>query len=145
LCSGGTSQPPQWISRDHAVRWLSAPSSGGCSAVSMSYACLIICWMISAAGQCFELPPPLRRPGRPSTPTMPPRFEDAGFTIREQHRVHRPSWTRFFTDVLPLGRSPRLRLTTRRDGSERTLVDRIAAAATKQPTGSRRTPSLDRS
>jgi hypothetical protein len=37
---GATSQPPQWISRDQAVRWLSAPSSGGSSVVSMSYACL---------------------------------------------------------------------------------------------------------
>ncbi|EUA43459.1 ubiE/COQ5 family methyltransferase domain protein [Mycobacterium xenopi 3993] len=30
-------------------------------------------------------------------------FEDAGFTITEQHRVHRPVWTKIVSDLLTVG------------------------------------------
>jgi ubiquinone/menaquinone biosynthesis C-methylase UbiE len=39
-------------------------------------------------------------PHHPRPTELQALFEDAGFTIREQHRVHRPTWTRFFTDVI---------------------------------------------
>jgi ubiquinone/menaquinone biosynthesis C-methylase UbiE len=45
-------------------------------------------------------------PHHPRPTEMQTLFEDAGFTIREQHRVHRPTWTRFFTDVITVGSKP---------------------------------------
>jgi DNA repair ATPase RecN len=62
---------------------------------------------------------------------MQPCFEDAGFTIRGQHRVHRPTWTRFFTDVITVGSKPR----TPHDGitltseAARRLADVLVTAA----------------
>jgi hypothetical protein len=45
-------------------------------------------------------------PHHPRPTEMQTLFEDAGFTIREQHRVHRPTWTRFFTDGITVGSKP---------------------------------------
>ena len=50
----------------------------------------------------------LRHPGEsrahiPSSSEMRALFEDAGFTIREQHRVRRPVWTRIISDLITVG------------------------------------------
>ncbi|BBU25037.1 class I SAM-dependent methyltransferase [Mycobacterium xenopi] len=39
----------------------------------------------------------------PSPAEMRALFEDAGFTITEQHRVHRPVWTKIVSDLLTVG------------------------------------------
>jgi ubiquinone/menaquinone biosynthesis C-methylase UbiE len=46
---------------------------------------------------------PVHNP-RPSE--MRALFEDAGFTIREQHRVRRPAWTRMVSDLITVGVKP---------------------------------------
>ncbi len=45
-------------------------------------------------------------PPHPRPTEMQTLFEDAGFTIREQHRVHRSTCTSFFTDVITVGSKP---------------------------------------
>ena len=60
------------------------------------------------------LPAPLRRlsahPANPAhnpSPTeMRALFAGAGFTVTEQHRVHRPLWTRGVWDLITLGTTP---------------------------------------
>jgi hypothetical protein len=42
----------------------------------------------------------------PSPSEMRTLFEDAGFTIREQHRVRRPVWTRIISDLITVGAKP---------------------------------------
>jgi SAM-dependent methyltransferase len=42
----------------------------------------------------------------PSPSEMRALFEDAGFTIREQHRVRRPVWTRIISDLITVGAKP---------------------------------------
>lgn len=42
----------------------------------------------------------------PSPSEMRTLFEDAGFTIREQHRVRRPVWTRIISDLFTVGAKP---------------------------------------
>jgi ubiquinone/menaquinone biosynthesis C-methylase UbiE len=39
----------------------------------------------------------------PTTAEMRRLFEDAGFTIVEQHRVRRPLWTRAISDLFTVG------------------------------------------
>ncbi|OBI50007.1 SAM-dependent methyltransferase [Mycobacterium kyorinense] len=39
----------------------------------------------------------------PSPPEMRGLFEDAGFTVSEQHRVQRPVWTKILSDLLTVG------------------------------------------
>ena len=39
----------------------------------------------------------------PSPSEMRTLFENAGFTIREQHRVRRPVWTRIISDLITIG------------------------------------------
>ncbi len=46
-------------------------------------------------------------PAHQPTPTeMRALFEDAGFAIRDQHRVHRPRWTLIVSDLLTVGIKP---------------------------------------
>ena len=42
----------------------------------------------------------------PSPAKMRTLFEDAGFTISDQHRVNRPVWTRLVTDLITIGVKP---------------------------------------
>jgi hypothetical protein len=39
----------------------------------------------------------------PSPDEMQTLFTDAGFTVRTQHRVNRPAWTRLVTDLITVG------------------------------------------
>jgi ubiquinone/menaquinone biosynthesis C-methylase UbiE len=39
----------------------------------------------------------------PSPGEMRALFEGAGFTIRDQHRIHRPVWTRLVSDLITIG------------------------------------------
>ncbi|MDH6244283.1 methyltransferase domain-containing protein [Mycobacterium sp. OTB74] len=39
----------------------------------------------------------------PSQPAMKQLFEDAGFTVSEQHRIDRPWWTQVVSDLLTVG------------------------------------------
>ena len=39
----------------------------------------------------------------PTPQAMKQLFEDAGFTVSEQHRVHRPWWTQLVSDLLTVG------------------------------------------
>ncbi|MGB8402943.1 MAG: methyltransferase domain-containing protein [Mycobacterium sp.] len=39
----------------------------------------------------------------PTPPAMAQLFEDAGFTVSEQHRVKRPWWTQLVSDLLTVG------------------------------------------
>jgi ubiquinone/menaquinone biosynthesis C-methylase UbiE len=49
----------------------------------------------------------LRTPAHhPSPPEMRELFEGAGFTVSEQHRVRRPLWTQFISDVITVGMTP---------------------------------------
>jgi ubiquinone/menaquinone biosynthesis C-methylase UbiE len=60
------------------------------------------------------LPAPLRRlSAHPANPAHNPSpaemralFAGAGFTVTEQHRVHRPLWTRGVWDLITLGTTP---------------------------------------
>jgi ubiquinone/menaquinone biosynthesis C-methylase UbiE len=60
------------------------------------------------------LPAPLRRlSANPANPAHNPSpaemralFAGAGFTVTEQHRVHRPLWTRGVWDLITLGTTP---------------------------------------
>ena len=42
-------------------------------------------------------------PHHPRPDEVQTLFKDAGFTVRTQRRVHRPTWTRFVTDVITVG------------------------------------------
>ncbi|TPG29888.1 class I SAM-dependent methyltransferase [Mycolicibacterium hodleri] len=44
--------------------------------------------------------------GNPSPAQMRDLFEDAGFTVRDQHRVHRPVWTQAVGDLITIGVKP---------------------------------------
>jgi ubiquinone/menaquinone biosynthesis C-methylase UbiE len=39
----------------------------------------------------------------PSRGEMQTLFTDADFSVRTQHRVHRPAWTRFISDIITIG------------------------------------------
>ena len=39
----------------------------------------------------------------PSPSEMRTLFKDAGFTLRDQHRVRRPVWTKLVSDLITLG------------------------------------------
>lgn len=39
----------------------------------------------------------------PSPPEMRGLFENAGFTVSEQHRVRRPAWTKILSDLITVG------------------------------------------
>ncbi|MEZ0367238.1 class I SAM-dependent methyltransferase [Mycobacterium sp. pUA109] len=39
----------------------------------------------------------------PSPSEMRVLFEDAGFTVSDQHRVHRPTWTKVVSDLITVG------------------------------------------
>jgi ubiquinone/menaquinone biosynthesis C-methylase UbiE len=45
-------------------------------------------------------------PHHPRLEEMQTLFTDGGFTIRTQHRVHRPAWTRLVSDVITVGSKP---------------------------------------
>jgi ubiquinone/menaquinone biosynthesis C-methylase UbiE len=42
----------------------------------------------------------------PSPSEVRALFEAAGFTVAEQHRIHRPVWTRILSDVITVGAKP---------------------------------------
>jgi len=42
----------------------------------------------------------------PSPAEMRTLFEDAGFRVSDQHRVHRPAWTRVLSDLITIGVKP---------------------------------------
>ena len=42
----------------------------------------------------------------PSPAQMRALFEDAGFTVADQHRVRRPNWTQMVSDMITVGRTP---------------------------------------
>lgn len=42
----------------------------------------------------------------PSAPEMRTLFTDAGFTLNDQHRVHRPLWTKGVFDLITIGTKP---------------------------------------
>ena len=42
----------------------------------------------------------------PSPAEMRALFEDAGLRVSDQHRVHRPAWTRLLSDLITVGIKP---------------------------------------
>jgi hypothetical protein len=42
----------------------------------------------------------------PSPDEMRTLFENAGFTVSDQHRVRRPAWTRVLSDLITVGIKP---------------------------------------
>jgi hypothetical protein len=42
-------------------------------------------------------------PHHPQPTELRALFEANGFTLREQHRVHRPAWTKIFSDLITVG------------------------------------------
>ena len=53
--------------------------------------------------QPFPVPDRWMPQHNPSSTEMQTMFEDAGFTVGDQHRVRRPSWTRVISDLLTVG------------------------------------------
>jgi len=54
-----------------------------------------------------HLSTPLANPAHNPSPTEMRRlFDDAGFTVSDQHRVHRPRWTRAVWDLITIGIKP---------------------------------------
>lgn len=41
-----------------------------------------------------------------SPPEVRAMFEDAGFRVNDQHRVPRPAWTKFISDLVTVGTKP---------------------------------------
>lgn len=58
---------------------------------------------LSARQQLVRLPSRWKPQHNPPPEEMRALFEDAGFTISDQHRIRRPSWTRLISDLITVG------------------------------------------
>lgn len=56
-----------------------------------------------SARQRFQVPSRWKPQHNPSPTEMRALFEDAGFTVSDQHRIPRPVWTQLISDLLTVG------------------------------------------